>query len=522
MGSLLDITERKQTEETLQAAEQNFRNSLDNSPLGVRIIDARGKTIYANRAILDIYGYRSIEEFKSIPAAERHTLQSYAERQERVSKREAGEPVPDRFEQSIIRKDGEVRNLEVFHREVLWGGEKQFQLIYQDITERKRAAAELQKMEKLESVGTLAGGIAHDFNNILTGILGNITLAERHVEPEGKAAERLLEARKASLKARDLTQQLLTFARGGAPVKKLISIAQLVQDSTTFALRGSNVRCDFSLPDDLRAVEADEGQMNQVITNLVINADEAMPEGGVMNITAHNTAIKRKGALPLPKGDYVEIDIADHGVGIAKKHLGRIFDPYFTTKQKGAGLGLATTYAIIKNHGGYITAESTQNIGTTFHIYLPASAKPAPIQEETVVELPMHGKGRILAVDDEEMIREMLSSMLPLAGYEVELTSDGAEAVERYVKARESGKPFSAVILDLTVPGGMGGKETIRKLLEIDPSVKAIVASGYATDPIMADYQKYGFSAVIVKPFSVGELEKTLRDLLSRKGKKIK
>jgi len=379
--------------------------------------------------------------------------------------------------------------------------------------------AEQQKIEKLESLGTLAGGIAHDFNNLLTGIMGNIGLAKRYVEPKSKVEDRLLEAEKASLRARDLTQQLLTFARGGAKIKKTTSIAELIEDAASFALRGSNVRCEFSLPDDLWLVEINEGQMNQVITNLIINADEAMPERGVLNIGAKNTVLTGRGALPLPKGNYIEITIEDHGAGISEEHLERIFEPYFTTKQKGSGLGLATAYSIIRNHDGYITAESELGVGTTLRIYLLALKKRIPRKRGKAVQPHLLGGGRVLVMDDEEIIREMLNRMLLLAGYEVELTGDGAEAIEKYAKAKESGQPFDAVILDLTVPGGMGGKEAIKKLLEIDPNAKVIVSSGYATDLIMADFKKYGFSAVATKPYSVGELEKILRRIIMGKGK---
>ena len=307
-------------------------------------------------------------------------------------------------------------------------------------------------------------------------------------------------------------------ASGGAPIKKIVSMAGLLKESAGFALRGSNVRCNFDILDDLWSVEADEGQINQVIANLVINADEAMPEGGVLNIGAKNTVIKRKGVLPLPKGNYVEITIENHGVGISKKHLARIFDPYFTTKQKGSGLGLATAYYIIKNHDGYITAESTQNVGTTFHIYLPASEKPIPAKKKAVAETAIAGKGRVLVMDDEEVIRKLLHDDLTDVGYEVEVTVNGAETIERYRKAKESGRPFDAVILDLTVPGGMGGKEVIRKLLEIDPNVKAIVSSGYSTDPIMSDFKEYGFSGVVAKPYTIATLEETLRSILRKNG----
>ncbi len=387
-----------------------------------------------------------------------------------------------------------------------------------DITERKRTEQELQKVQRLESVGTLAGGITHDFNNILTGILGNISLAQRYVESGGKAAHRLQEAEKASLRAKDLTQQLLTFTKGGGPVRRTASIRELIQDAAQFALRGSRVRCVFSLADDLRAVEIDEGQMNQVISNLVINADEAMPEGGTVNIEARNTVIEEETALPLPEGKYVEVTVADHGVGIAEEHLDRIFEPYFTTKQKGSGLGLATAYSIIQNHDGHISAESELGAGTTFHIYLPASKKRTPQSRGAAVQPAPVTRVRILVMDDEEIIRELLHEELTDIGYEVELTEDGADAIERYATARDSGQPFAVLIMDLTIPGGMGGQEAIGKLLEIDPEAKVIVSSGYSTDPIMADFKEYGFSAVAAKPYSTEELEETLRGIL--KGKK--
>jgi CheY-like chemotaxis protein len=375
---------------------------------------------------------------------------------------------------------------------------------------------ERRRIERLESIGTLAGGIAHDFNNLLTGIMGNISLARRQVEPKSMAEERLLEAEKASERARDLTQQLLTFARGGVPVKKLTTITEVIKESATFALRGSNVKLEVSSPADIWPVEVDEGQINQVIHNIVKNSDEAMSSGGTLHISVQNKAIKRPGILPLPKGNYIRIDIKDEGIGMSRKQLERIFEPYYTTKQKGSGLGLATAHSIIKNHGGYITVESEQNVGTTFYIFLPASRKPFLKKEEVKKEMGVTRKGKVLVMDDEEMIREMLNIILPLAGFEVELTSNGAEAIERYVKAMEEGKPFSAVIMDLTIPGGMGGKEAVKKLHAIDPDAKVIVSSGYSTDPITSKYEKYGFSAVITKPYSVGQMEKTLNNLLTK------
>jgi signal transduction histidine kinase/ActR/RegA family two-component response regulator len=372
------------------------------------------------------------------------------------------------------------------------------------------------RSDKLESISTLAGGIAHDFNNLLTGIMGNIGLAKTYADSPEKASEALEEAEKAAMRARDLTQQLLTFARGGKPVKKTIDIARLIEESATFALRGSSARLALSLPDDLWSTEVDAGQMNQVINNLVINADEAMPAGGTVSISGMNSILKKISALPLPGGRYVRIDIHDTGVGIATAHLQRIFEPYFTTKKKGSGLGLSSAYSIIRNHGGYILAESTKNKGTTFHIYLPASRKAARMKKEPKQDKPTAVGGRILVMDDDEVIRKMLNNMLHLAGYEAITTSNGDEALGKYTQALKTDKPFDAVIMDLTIPGGMGGKETITELRKIDPGARVIVSSGYATDPIMSEYRKYGFSAVIAKPYSVKQLEETLQSLLKK------
>ncbi|MFC1925061.1 chemotaxis protein CheB [Chloroflexota bacterium] len=387
-----------------------------------------------------------------------------------------------------------------------------------DITERKRMEGERYKIGRLESVSTLAGGIAHDFNNLLTAIIGNISLAKIYIEPEAEIAERLEEAEKASVRAKDLTLQLLTFAKGGAPVKKLTLLSSIIKKSTGFALHGSTVKPVFAINDDLRDAEVDEGQVAQVIHNIVKNASESMSEGGVINISARNITIDSESVLPLSTGIYVEIAVKDTGAGIRQDIIDKVFEPYFSTKQKGSGLGLAISYSIIKKHGGHITLDSKPGAGTTFRIYLPASSEKAPKKDKKESQPIFIGQGRILVMDDEEVIRLVLSRTLEKAGYEVEVTVDGAEAVERYIKARESGAPFDAVIMDLTVPGGMGGKEAIDKLLEIDPGVKAVVSSGYADDPIMADYRDYGFSAVVAKPYNVADITRMLHRLLKDKG----
>jgi len=386
-------------------------------------------------------------------------------------------------------------------------------LVFRDVTMQRKMEQELQKNQRLESLGILAGGIAHDFNNILTGIVGNLSLARIETEPD-KISERLEEVEKASLQAANLSQRLLTFSRGGAPIKEITSIATLIKHSAEFALMGSSVRCEYSIPDNLWTAEVDRGQMNQVFNNLIINADQAMPEGGILKVRAYNVTVSAEDALPLEDGEYIKIEIEDEGVGISEEHRTKIFYPYFTTKQKGSGLGLATTYSIIHRHDGYITVESELEVGTTFYIYLPASREESR-EEKVVDEQPSLGKGKILVMDDEEIVRDVAGSMLKHAGYEVESAKDGTEVIEMYKQARKSEQPFDAVIMDLTIPGGMGGEEAIKELLNIDPNVKAIASSGYSDSPVMANFRQYGFSGVVAKPYQVTELSEMVRNVIA-------
>ncbi len=382
-------------------------------------------------------------------------------------------------------------------------------LMFRDVTEKQRMEDRLLKLQKLESIGVVAGGIAHDFNNILTGIMGNISLAKLYTNPGDKVFERLAEAEKASIQAKDLTQQLLTFSRNGAPTLKVVSIAQLLKSSARFVLRGSNVKCEFSISDDLWPVEVDEGQISQVVNNMIINAGQAMPKGGMIEVRAENMVIKVKGLLPLKDGNYIKVSIRDQGMGIPEEHLQKIFAPYFTTKQEGSGLGLAISHFIIRNHRGHIEVESQVGVGTTFSIYLPSSPK-AVVTEEKQEERLFIGKEKVLVMDDEEIVRELAREMLGNLGYQVTIAKDGTEAIGLYRRAKETDRPFNAVVMDLTIQGGMGGKETVRELAEIDPEVKAIVSSGYSNDPIMTDFLKYGFRGAIAKPYKIRELSEVL------------
>lgn len=387
------------------------------------------------------------------------------------------------------------------------------------IIDRKQAEDEIEQLEvqteKLESLGLLAGGIAHDFNNLLTAIMGNISLAKIYMPAEGRAKDMLNEAEKASERARDLTLQLLTFAKGGAPIKETASINSIIKDSAGFALRGSNIAFDLVAPDGLWHVDVDAGQMSQVFHNLVINASHAMPNGGTISVHCENLDLQNACDVPiLEPGRYVKISIKDQGIGISGEYLTRIFDPYFTTKQKGSGLGLAMVYSIVRKHDGHITVESELGTGSTFHIYLPASAKEAEQKASCAPVFSHEGTGRILIMDDEEIVRNIAGEVLKTFGYEVTFSGDGAEALSAYQQAVLQKRPFVLVIMDLTVPGGMGGMEMMQRLLELDPHARALVSSGYSNDPVMADYQKFGFKGVVSKPYNVLSLAEAVKKAL--------
>jgi two-component system cell cycle sensor histidine kinase/response regulator CckA len=381
----------------------------------------------------------------------------------------------------------------------------------QDITELWQARQELLNTQKIESLGILAGGIAHDFNNILAAILGYISLARLQLHDPEKAKKRLEEAEKAAGRAKGLAKQLLTFSRGGEPVKKIIDMRVILKEAVGFALLGSNVNCAFSLADDLWPLEADEGQIAQVIHNLVLNAVQAMPQGGTVTVSAENVIAKENGDR------YVKFSVEDTGAGIAEENLLKIFDPYFTTKLHGSGLGLATCFSIIKKHGGKIRASSRIGKGSTFTVSLRASVQGRSAESDARKTLPQ-GRGPVLVMDDEKMIREVTQALLEELGYTAECAENGSETVELYLKRKEQGVPFAAVILDLTVPGEVGGRETIKTLLEIDPDVKAIACSGYTNGPAMANYREYGFSGVLCKPFRLEELSAAMHDLLMLQG----
>jgi PAS domain S-box-containing protein len=519
-----DVTERRRFEQEIAADKESLAVTLRSIEDGVITTDVQGKIIMINNAGETLTGWTSKEAIgRSLKSVYNIAidLQAQARAQKTGSRTEAQSILLSMPENATLRsRQGREYIIEQVASPIRDSKNEVagVVLVFRDITERQRNEAERRKAETLEQLGLLAGGIAHDFNNLLTAIIGNISLASLLLPPNDEMGTRLNDAKNASMRARDLAQQLLTFARGGAPIKKTASIGKLIQDTVSFSLRGSHSRSEFLFGADLWPAEIDPGQISQVIANLVVNADQAMPNGGTLRVSCDNFAYDSNtspAVADLMPGDYIRIAIRDEGTGISEDCIKRIFDPYFTTKPKGNGLGLATTYSIIKNHNGLITVESKVHFGSTFTIYLPAlrhhqiPAEP-PRQMHEVVS----GTGRILIVDDEEAIRALVEFTLERLGYKVSQAESALEGVELYRQKFEAGERFDVVILDLTLPGGMGGKEALKKLIEIDPTVNAIVSSGYAMDATMSRYQDFGFRGVIAKPYEAAELGKIVHEVI--------
>jgi PAS domain S-box-containing protein len=524
VAMIRDVTEQKRFERELAAEKESLAVTLRSIGDGVVTTDVQGKVTMINHAAETLTGWDSSEAIgqplksvfkvsidlgaqakanRGVLRSDGHSLLMSSSDNAKLISRDGSERLIEQVASPIRDRKNQVEGVV---------------LVFRDITEREHNASERRKAESLEQLGLLAGGIAHDFNNLLTAIIGNISLASVLMPKENEMSKRLEDAKNASMRARDLAQQLLTFARGGAPIKKTASIGKLIQDTVSFSLRGSQSRGEFRIANDLWPAEIDAGQISQVIANLVVNADQAMPDGGTISISCENfrqSAGNGNAVSDLPPGDYVKIAIADTGVGIPEQYLKRIFDPYFTTKPKGNGLGLATTYSIIKHHKGLVTVESEPNRGSTFTLYLPAVPRIIVAEEmprNSMAEIK--GSGRILVVDDEEAIRELVDFTLSHLGYEVSTAETALAGVDLYRQRLKEERRFDAVILDLTLPGGMGGREALKRLLEIDPAVNAIVSSGYAMDATMSRYQDYGFRGVIAKPYEAAELGRIVRETI--------
>lgn len=544
-----NITERKQTEYALQKAHDELEqkvaertakltqantllqqeiNHREYAQKALQVSEARYRLLVenANEAIIVLqdgiikYANPRAEEIFACPAVKLHSVLfiDFVHPEDRKSILEHPYKQDNPFNYKIVDHNGNMKYIMENSVEIEWEGHPAILALLTDMTEVKKMEEEIIRADKIEAVGILAGGIAHDFNNYLTILLSNIYLTKQysinHDLP--KILEKLEELEEATLRAKDLSNHLFTFAQGGDPVKERISMRKLIIDDIKFALSGTAVLPHFSLVEDLSLVEADATQMSQVLNNIAINAVQAMPEGGVLKVQGENILLESaedKPSVPLPEGPYIKITICDEGTGIPDKFLKKIFDPFFTTKDKGRGFGLATSYSIIKKHGGYISVESEMGIGTSFTIFLPAAV--GTVRHQSASAHMAKGTGKILFMDDEEELVTAIGESLSALGYDITLSRDGKEAINLYTHALEKDQPFDLVILDLTIPGGIGGKQTIKELLKLDPDVKAIVASGYSNDPNMAMYSDFGFKGMIKKPFTIDELSKTLNRVMN-------
>lgn len=499
---------------------ERLTNYAGEALLRVRFSDA--KTIYINEAAEKILGYSLEDYLKEDKFYAKHILPEYYPRfLKEIEEMKAGKDFVKKLVLAITAKDGRTVMMEFT---VITVRDQKGKIVYieslgRDITARELMEKEMAKAQKLESIGLLAGGIAHDFNNILTAILGSISLAKLEAGSPNMLHERLAHAEEHCLKAKELTNRLLTYSRGGSPLRKTSSMSRILQEAAAFALSGKNIRCKFDLADALWAAQIDEGQMHQVVHYLVNNAAEAMPNGGTIEIGARNIRLDTDQIPPLPAGNYVEWHIRDHGVGIPAEHMKKLFDPYFTTKQmgniKGLGLGLAICYSIVKNHEGLIIVDSELAAGTIFTVYIPAVDEATSETEADVsADVKPSSKRKILLIDDEQILLDVTSSMLIHLGYEVATAQSHKDALNLYGKAKESGQPFSLIIIDLTMRGDEDGKTAINRWLTIHPEVRAVISSGYSHDPVIEEYWKYGFAGAIAKPYTLHELEKTLAKIV--------
>ncbi|MBW2127453.1 MAG: PAS domain S-box protein, partial [Deltaproteobacteria bacterium] len=520
VATISDVSWRKEAERALAKEKERLAVTLRSIGDGVISTDSNGAITLMNKIAEELTGW---EEGKAVgrPVGEVFHIVN-ENRQERF-----GDPVKVVLQKGsivnlptgmlLISKEGQenivegsIAPIQDSEGEILGSV-----IVFRDLSERLRLEEELTRMQKLEAIGLLAGGIAHDFNNLLMGILGYITLARMNLEQRDEAAQCLKKAENACMRAKELAQKLVVFSKGGEPVKETVSMGKLVKDSISLCLSGSNVRAEFSLSEDLWHVHVDEGQIAQVIHNIVQNALESMGEGGTIVTKVENVEITPRDSIPVAAGRYVKMTIQDQGLGISRQDMSKIFDPFYTTKQMGRGLGLSICHSIVKKHGGYIGAHSRPGWGTEVTVYLPASGG-GEVRHAHESLTPGSFGIRILLMDDEEVVRETTSQMLTHFGCDVDCAADGSEAIELYRKAQESGRPYDVVILDLTVPGGMGGKETAEELLKIDPRVKMVVSSGYATDPVMSEFSQYGFKAAIAKPYRVDRLHEVVTNLAVR------
>lgn len=511
---ILDITERKKIENELRESEDKFRLTFNFSPDAVNINRLEdGLYVDINEGFSQYTGY-SRDDVIGKTSSDIKIWHNPQDRQRLVQGlQENG--LFENLEAKFRKKDGSFITGLMSARVISFKGVPHIVSITRDITEREFREKEQLKIEKLESLAILAGGIAHDFNNILTGIMGNISFAKIFLDIDHKSFKPLSEAEKATVRAGELAHQLLTFARGGEPIKKDVSIQHIINEAVALMLHGSNVMATVDIPDSIHAIKADAGQINQVCNNIIINAMHAMPGGGGVAISARNEVITDNNILPLSPGEYVRLTFSDEGCGISEDNLQKIFDPYFTTKPTGNGLGLASAYSIINRHRGHISVNSVVGKGTSFTIYLPSKGEIFIEDQPSNVAQKNVGRegGAILVMDDDPIIRDVATTILTHLGYEVTTCASGEEAIQLYKNSMDSGSPFLTVIMDLTIPGGLGGKETAEQILKDFPNACLIVSSGYSNDSIMSNYHMFGFGGAIAKPYNIREVKKVLDSL---------
>ena len=510
--------EAERINQDLRSAGAQLQALLDNYPVGILFVGYDRVIKRVNAEMARISGY-SQEELVGGTTRKFYPSQEIYEENGRRNYPTLRRVGVCELQNDLLRKDGtsvpcywRARTIETAEglEGVVWSVE--------DISHRLRLEEELLKVKKLESVAVLAGGIAHDFNNILVAIIGNVSLAERLVEEKDQIRELLARAISASLRAKDLVVRLLAFASGGEPVRGTASLPELLRESVPFVLSGSNVKCEYDIPDALWSINMDRGQLDQVFQNLVLNADQSMPDGGTLVISCANVEVAVDEIPGLRPGRYVRAEVCDSGHGIRTEHIDRIFDPYFSTKEKdsnkGSGLGLSIVHSIITRHQGGITVQAGPARGSIFTLYLPALVEEGA-EEEKPQEVMVKGRGRVMIMDDEEIVRRVVCDMLFYLGYEGIEARDGHEALSLYERFRREGQRIDAVIMDLTIPGGMGGKEAIQRLLVVDPQARAIVSSGYFDAPVVYDFRSDGFSDIVSKPYQMLDLSRVLAAVLA-------
>ncbi|MBI4862897.1 MAG: PAS domain S-box protein [Candidatus Riflebacteria bacterium] len=517
---VVDLTERRKAEETLRESTALLSSVGDNLPdvmlyQIVRDREGRRRFTYVSAAVRRFYGCSPEEAMADPERIYGRVLEEDRERIHREEERAFEAFRPFASEARMKAPSGEVRwSFFASNPRKLEDGSTSWDGIEMDVTDRRRAEESLRTVQKLESLGIMAGGIAHDFNNLLAGVFGNLDLARRRSQ-DPRVARHLDEALAVLDRARALTQQLLTFAKGGAPLRRCQSLAPPVRDAVRFSLSGSNVTARLDLPDDLWPCEFDEHQIGQVIDNLVINAQQAMPTGGSMTVAARNVTVADRKHPFLPAGRYVTVSITDTGTGIPSRLRARIFDPFFTTKQKGSGLGLAMAHSIVRQHGGCIDLESELGLGSTFHVTLPAATGEAQAPAAEAITDPS-GCGRILVMDDEQMILTLMKAILETLGYTMVGVNDGAQLIQTLEDEAEAGRTFAAVILDLTVRGGMGGVEAIAEIRRLDATIPVFVSSGFSVSPVLARPRDHGFTDSIPKPYKVADVARVLERHLKK------